>query len=509
MTKENSTLKSVTNVRAMTRTIIIILTSSILTSTTLAAAQNPEKNVASTPKSLFNGVNTNLLSFNFQNIEVRTLLQLVAKNSGLNFIVSEAVKGNITLNLSNVTWKQALNVILKTQALASREFNNVIYISTIEEITENETKTLRAEEAVANLAPLKITLIKLKYADATQIAEVLKGSQSSLLTPRGEVSVDTRTNSLIIRDTEATLASIKKSINTLDVPARQVLIEARIVNVNTRFEEQLGVRFGFSNTRSLSGTLSGANRLAQGTSVNQVPLTERLNFNAPGQDLIGGTSPGSIGLALAKLGPVFIDLELSALEGINKARIIARPRVVTSNQQKAYIQTGEEIPYQEATSSGATSVSFKKAVLSLTIVPQITPDNRIVLNIKATEDTRGTNVNVSSTSDSATTATTSSIPAINTQEVQSTVLLNNNETIVLGGVYKLDKENRIDRIPFFGQLPLIGRLFSYESIKDDRQELLIFLTPKIIQAKTNKPIVVTKKQVQHMEYFGEEPKEGI
>ena len=478
---------------------LLIAISAILTSVTVAAPSLP-------PAVRVENMAYGTLSFNFQNIEVRTLLQLIAKNSGMNFIISEAVKGNITLNLQNVTWEQALKVVLKTQALASRRVDNVIFVSTIEEIASNETKELKAEEAISNLAPLKLTLIKLKYADSANVATILKGAQGTLLSQRGEVAVDSRTNSLIIRDIEANMGAIKRSISQLDVPARQVLIEARIVNIDTLYEEELGIKFGVSNTRSLSGTLNGANQLAQQTSVaNITPLGDRLNFNIPGNTLTDGARPGSIGLALAKLGPVYLDLELSALEGDRHARIIAKPRVVTSNQQKAFIQTGEEIPYQEATSSGATSVVFKKAVLSLTITPQITPDNRIVLNLKATEDTRGANVTIGTSS----TGTPTTIPAINTQEVESSVLLNNNETIVLGGVYKLDKLNKVDRVPFFGTLPLIGYLFRYTSIKSEKKELLIFITPKIIQARTNKPITISKKKLKHMEYFGEETHEGV
>lgn len=421
------------------------------------------------------------LSFYFQNIEVRSLLQLIAKSSGLNFIISDIVKGNVTLNLKNVTWQQALDVILKTQGLTSRQVGNVIYISTIDEITTNETKLLQSEDAIKNILPLESVMIRLKYATAKDISDVLKGTGSNLLSSRGQVAVDSRTNSLIIRDTKENLKAILPEIKKLDIPAKQVLIEARIVNIDILYEEQLGVRFGTSNTRSLSGTLAGANQLAQGTNVaNIVPLANRLNFNVPANALFDGGIPGSIGLALAHLGNIYLDLELSALEGERHAKIISRPRVVTSNQQKAMIQTGEEIPYQESTSSGATSVAFKKAVLSLEIVPQITPNNKIVLNLKATQDSRGTNTAIGAASD----GTPITIPAINTQEVQSNVLLNDNETIVIGGVYKEIKTNTWDRIPFFGTLPIVGNFFSHKGVNNEKHELLIFITPKIITAKS-------------------------
>jgi len=425
---------------------------------------------------------SNKLSFYFQDIEIRSLLQLIAKNSGLNFIISDAVKGSITLNLKDVTWQQALTIILKTQGLASRRLGDIIYISTIENITNNEVKQLQSADTIANLAPLKSILIHLKYTNATNVASLLKGSQSSLLTNRGQVAIDTRTNSLIIRDTKEVLRDILPEIRKLDVPARQVLIEARIVNIDTLYEEELGVRFGLSDTRHLSGTLAGANQLVQGISAPDVtPFTERLNFNIPASQLTTGANPGSIGLALARMGHVMLDLELSALEGEKHAQIIARPRVVTSNQQKALIQTGEEIPYQEATSSGATSVVFKKAVLSLEIVPQITPNNKIILNLKATEDTRGQNTAVGTGS----TGTPVTIPAINTQEVQSNILLDDNETIVIGGVYKVITQNTLDRIPFFGTIPIIGNLFTHRGVHDEKHELLIFITPKIITAATH------------------------
>lgn len=416
-----------------------------------------------------------LLTFNFQNIDIRVLLQLIAKSAGLNFIISNSVKGNVSINLKNVTWKQALNIILQTHALASRRIGNVVYISTIEEITANETKQLQSKETLASLSPLQSTMVHLRYTNATNLATVIQG----LLTTRGVVAVDTRTNSLILRDTGGRLAILVREIHQLDIPARQVLIEARIVNIDTTYEEQLGVKFGLSNNSHLSGTLRGANQIANGVPPGQVtPLEDRLNFNVPANKLFDGAQPGTIGLALAKIGSYFLDLELSALEGERHAQIIARPRVVTSNQEKARIQTGEEIPYQESTSSGATSVTFKKAVLSLEIVPQITPDNKISLRLKATQDTRGENIAVGSSGGVPVT-----IPAINTQEVESNVLLNNNETIVIGGVYRIEKTNTLDRIPFFGSLPIVGYLFRHTGTRNEKRELLIFITPKIIKSQ--------------------------
>jgi type IV pilus assembly protein PilQ len=459
----------------------IIFSCLILVATTSQAEYNPAIDI----KSINSAENNNKLSFYFQDIEIRALLQLIAKSAHLNFIVSDSVKGNITLNLKNVTWQEALNIILQSRGLASRHIGNVVFISTIEDITSNETRKLHSEEEISSLAPVTSKLIHLKYTSATDVAALLKGPQSQLLTSRGQVAVDSRTNSLIIRDTKASLADIIPEIHRLDVPARQVLIEARIVNVDTSYEEDLGVRFGVTNPTHLTGTFAGGNSMNQGASPQNVTNllgivdpTKRLNFNVPAAALSDGANPGSIAITLARIGSNLLDLELSALEGESHARIIARPRVVTANQQKAVIQTGEEIPYQEATSSGATSVTFKNALLMLEIVPQITPDNKINLSIKATEDSKGENIQVGTTGSTPTT-----IPAINTQEVQSNVLLNNNETIVLGGVYKLTKENTIDRIPFLGSLPVIGYLFSHTREASKKSELLIFITPKIIESR--------------------------
>jgi type IV pilus assembly protein PilQ len=328
-----------------------------------------------------------------------------------------------------------------------------------------------------------------------------------LLTSRGQIAVDARTNSLIIRDTRDNLKDVIPEIRKLDVPARQVLIEARIVNINVTYEEELGIRFGVSNSRHLTGTFQGANSLTQGTGLpfvtnagGTVDPTQRLNFNIPAAQLFDGSNPGSIAIALAHIGPALLDLELSALEGEDHAKIVAKPRVITSNQQKAIIQTGEEIPYQEATSSGATSVTFKNAVLSLEIVPQITPNNKIILDLKATEDSRGANVNIGAPG-----TTTTTVPAINTQEVQSHVLLNNNETIVLGGVYKESKDHAVDRVPFFGSLPLIGALFRHTHDQASKQELLIFITPKIINPTKNKVVTAEHKAPQHWVYKVPQP----
>jgi len=444
---------------------------------------------------------TTLLSFHFQSIPIRSLLQIIAKGSGYDFIISDAVKGDTTLSLTNVTWQKALNTVLATHNLTSRRQGGVVYITTVEEMTTNDTKKLQAAEALSALEPLSTAIISLKYTDAKLMAGLLKGQGgSNLLSPRGSVSVDPRTNSVVIYDTGKRIAVVKHTLHKLDVPAKQVLIEARIVNIDTTYESQLGIRFGVTKPRRFSGSMAGANQMLQGlTAPNVDPITDRLNFNLPANLLSDGSTPGSVGLALAKLGNIYLDLELSALESEGHIQIISKPRVVTTNQTKAVILTGQEIPYQEATSSGATSTSFKKAVLSLEVTPLITPDNKIVLKLKANQDTKGpelivspgttTSSSSSSSSGSAGGTTTTVIPAvfgpptINTQQVESSILLNNNETFVVGGIYQLSATDTVDRIPFFGSLPYIGALFRQKGSLYSKTELLIFITPKIIEQK--------------------------
>ncbi len=444
------------------------------------------------------------MSFSFQEIDIRTLLQLIAKHSGMNFIISDAVKGTASLNLKNVTWRQALKIVMQTHGLTSRQVGSVLYISTIEDITSTESKQLLSNQELSNLAPLQSMIIQLKYANANDLAEFLKGKTGTLMTTRGQIAVDSRTNSIVVRDTRANLIEIRPAIKRLDVPAKQVLIEARIVSIDTSYEEQLGIKFGLSKTDHITGTFDAANALQNGTPLAKItPPESRLNFNNPASS-VNGAIPGSIGMALAKIGALYLDLELSAIEEEGHGQVIASPHVITSNQKKATIQTGEEIPYQEATSSGATSISFKKAVLSLEIIPQITPNNKIILHLKATEDSRGPQLVVSpgsqSTGANGAVVNTPPVlgpPVIDSQEVESNVLLNNNETIVIGGIYKQTKQNTVDRIPFFGSLPIIGYLFRHTGIINDRNELLIFVTPKIINAfaprvaelKQNHPVI--------------------
>ena len=306
---------------------------------------------------------------------------------------------------------------------------------------------------------LKSRLIQINYAKAADIAVLIKDNHS-LLSKRGKLSVDGRTNTLWIQDISPRISQIKSIVKQLDIPVKQVQIEARIVNVTKEAILDLGIRFGVSTPAHLSGTLNGANQLVQGA----VSLADRLNVDFGAQ----AANPASIGIALAKLGNgILLDLELSALESEDKAEIIANPRLVATNQHAAVIESGEEIPYQEATLSGATAVAFKKAVLSLKVIPQITPDNSLLLELEINQDTpSGRLVN--------------GVPAINTKSIHTNVLVNNGQTLVLGGIYKQDKNSTIKRVPFLGNLPVIGVLFRNLHRKVKNEELLIFITPRII-----------------------------
>lgn len=409
------------------------------------------------------------ISLNFQDIPVRAVLQLLADFTGINIVVSDAVSGNITLRLNDVPWDQALDIILTTQGLDKRQNGNILLIDKSAAFVARENEALKEQLAAKKLAPVRSELLQINYAKAADIATMLKDKSNSLLSERGTLSVDTRTNTIWLQDTDQQIEEVRKLVQQLDVAVKQVVIEARIVDISKQCEEDLGVRFGVSKPTHLSGTLSGANQLAQGvTPANVTPLADRLNVDLSALPTAGLGSPASIGIALAKLGDgILLDLELSALESIGNAQIIASPRLMTTNQQSATIQSGQDIPYQQATSSGATAVAFKKAVLSLKVTPQITPDNKLLMDLLITQDAdSGQRVN--------------GVPIILTKSIQTNVLVNNGQTIVLGGIYKQDKNNVITRVPFLGGLPLVGHLFSRTQTKGDNEELLIFITPRII-----------------------------
>ncbi len=431
-----------------------------------------EAQKAKLKKQVFTG---KTISLNFQNINIRAVLQLLADFTGINMVVSEKVVGDITLRLNDLPWDQALDIILTTQGLDKRRTGNVMLIDTKEHFDKMEENQLKSEQVIRKLEPIRSDLLQINYAKATDVALLIKDKENSLLSDRGKISVDVRTNTLWVQDTGAKIEEVRELIKQLDIPVKQVQIEARIVQVNKDFNQDLGIRWGVSKPTHLSGTLNGANQLAQGTPPANVitptqpfqPYASRLNLDmvaAPAS----GALPASLGIALARLGNgVLLDLELSALESEGRAELISSPRLITTNQQAAVIESGQEIPYQEATSSGATAIAFKKAVLSLKVTPQITPDNRILMDLQINQDTPSAE-------------RFNGVPAILTKEIQTNVLVNNGQTIVLGGIYKQDKNKAIRRIPFFGELPVVGGLFRNKQIVLKNEELLIFITPKII-----------------------------
>jgi type IV pilus assembly protein PilQ len=408
------------------------------------------------------------LSLNFQDIEVRSVLQLIADFTNLNVVVSDSVSGNLTLRLKNVPWDQALDIILKTKGLAMRQTGNVLLIAPTEEIAAREKLELEANKQVEELAPLRTEFFQVNYANASEIAALLKSSENSLLSTRGAVTIDERTNLLLIQDTALKLEEIRDLITRLDVPVRQVLIESRIVEADDSYSKELGVRFGVSsyNGNSPDGWengFSGTEAASRSVVAAQGVGPGNYNVNLPST-----TVAGSLGLTLIKLSnDLMLNLELSAAELESRIETVSNPRVITSNQRTARIETGTEIPYQEATSSGATSVSFKKAVLSLEVTPQITPDDRISMDIRVNKDSVG--------------EIYAGVPSIDTNAVETQVLVDNGQTVVLGGVFEQSQERSTDKVPFFGDIPVAGYLFRRDRNRDDKAELLIFLTPKLLQ----------------------------
>ena len=373
------------------------------------------------------------ISLNFQDISVRTVLQIIAEYNGFNLVTSDTVVGNITLRLDGVPWDQALDIILKVRGLDKRMQGNILMVAPSDELVAREARDLQAQQQVQELAPLYSAYVQINYAKAAEFAALIKNEDNSILSTRGSVSVDERTNTLLLRDTAKSIEDIKRMVLVLDIPVRQVIIESRMVTVKDNINEELGIRWGVTDSdgeSSISGTLAAAGS-------SSVPnLNDRLNVNLP-----VANPAGSIAFQVARLADgTILDLELSAMEKENKGEIIASPRITTANQKEAYIEQGVEIPYQEAASSGATSTQFKKAVLSLTVTPHITPDERIILDLVVTQDT------VSDLSNGT-------APAIDTQRIGTQVLVNNGETIVLGGIYQQQIISSVSKVPVLGDIP--------------------------------------------------------
>ncbi len=411
------------------------------------------------------------LSLNFQDIEVRSVLQLIADFTGLNLVASDTVGGSITLRLQNVPWDQALDLILKTKGLDKRQIGNVLLVAPADEIAAREKLELETNKQIAELAPVRLDIIQVNYAKAADIVALIKEDEE-LISDRGFVSSDVRTNTISVRETAEKLDEIRRLVSTWDVPVRQVSIEARIVRAQTNVAENLGVRWG-----GAAYDVSGDNVFTVGGS--QQSLQEARDAAAGNSSTI--TFPGALAVDLGVSGEgtssfaigwgsddFLVDLELSALESDGQAEVVSQPRVVTADRQTASIKSGEEIPYQRASSSGATAVSFKEAVLSLEVTPQITPDDKIIMDLVVNQDSRG--------------EVTAGIPSINTNQVTTQVLVGNGETVVLGGIFQSQVATQTTKTPFLGDIPYLGRLFKRTEKIDERSELLIFITPKIIKS---------------------------
>jgi type IV pilus assembly protein PilQ len=424
------------------------------------------------------------LTLNFQDIDVRSVLQLLADTSGQNIVVSDSVAGNLTLRLQNVPWDQALDIVLRTKGLDKRRQDNVIIIGPTEELATREKAELAAHKEVQELSPTHTEFMQVNYAKVVDLSKLIKGASTkdSMLSPRGSLSVDERTNTLLVQDTSDKLADIRRLVQTLDVPVKQVLIEARIVIVSDTFERDLGARFGVSTAQkngpggllAVTGNGIGANQiLSTGTgsaSLAGTTLDNRYQVNTP-----AANTNGSIGISLLG-GSYLVDLELSAAQNEGKSEVISSPRVITANQKQATIMQGVEIPYQESASSGATTTQFKDAVLKLKVTPLITPDNRVILDLDVSDDSVGQQV---------TSATGGSVPSIDTRQIITQVLVNDGQTVVLGGILDTTKTRAANKVPFLSDIPILGFFFRSTQDINNKTELLIFITPKILREGSN------------------------
>jgi type IV pilus assembly protein PilQ len=420
------------------------------------------------------------LSLNFQNVEVRAVLQVIADFTGLNIITSDTVTGNLTLRLKDVPWDQALDIMLQAKGLDKRQVGNVILIAPRDEIAAKEKLALEAQQQISDIEPIHTESFQMNYQKADAMQALLGDTNQKMLTKRGSVAIDARTNTLFVRDTPTQLEEIRKLLEQIDVSVRQVMIEARIVEASDLFSRNLGARFGVQNASTItnrrlgvSGSLDGASGsagLAGGATPGGVPP---LNVNLPAAGLAGVLGgPAALGLSLMKINDgTLINLELSALEADSQGRIISSPRVVTADQVEATIEQGTEIPFQQATSSGATSISFKKAVLSLKVTPQITPDDNIIMDLNVNQDTVG--------------VSTPAGPAINTKRIDTQVLVENGGTVVIGGIFGRIENKSVNKVPLLGDIPLLGIMFRNTAKQDDKTELMVFITPRILKDSLN------------------------
>jgi len=432
------------------------------------------------------------LTLNFQDIDVRSVLQLLADTSGQNIVVSDSVTGNLTLRLQNVPWDQALDIVLRTKGLDKRRQDNVIIVGPTAELASREKAELAARKEVQELSPVRSEYMQVNYAKVADLLKLIKpqaggGSNSnSMLSPRGSISIDERTNTLLVQDTSDKLAEIRRMVATLDVPVKQVLIEARIVIVSDTFERDLGAQLGIGTATSngnnglisIAGSAAGSDAIAGAVAnatpgqsiITLPPLANRYLVNLPAANV-----NGSIGISLLS-GTHLIDLALSAAQNEGKSETISAPRVITANQKQASIMQGVEIPYQESASSGATTTQFKNAVLSLKVTPLITPDNRVILDLDISDDAVGQQV---------TSATGGSVPSIDTREIITQVLVSDGQTVVLGGILDTTKSYSANKVPFLADIPVLGYLFKSVTNINNKTELLIFITPKILREGSN------------------------
>jgi len=409
------------------------------------------------------------LSLNFQNIDVRSVLQVIADFTGFNIITSDTVTGNLTLRLKDVPWDQALDIIMQAKGLSMRKTGNVIWVAPSEEVAAKEKLLLESSQQIEDLEPMRTEVFTLRYQKADAVKNLISDAKQKILSKRGSAVVDVRTNTLFVQDTAKHLEEVQQIINKIDIPVRQVMIESRLVIADERFGKSLGVRFGVQKQQvndtgiGISATSPVASSFATNNAqVGAAATNQDLNVNLP----VAG-SFGNFAFSLFRLPAGFLlNLELSALETDRRGKVISSPRVTTANQQKAIIEQGTEIPYQQATSSGATSVEFKKASLSLEVTPQITPDQQIIMDLEVKKDRVG--------------QVFGGIPSIDTQRVQTQVLVANGETAVLGGIYEQTERNDVDKVPFFGDLPFVGNAFKRRIKQNDKTELLIFITPRVM-----------------------------
>ncbi|HEY5758892.1 MAG TPA: type IV pilus secretin PilQ [Steroidobacter sp.] len=440
------------------------------------------------------------LTLNFQDIETRAVLQLLADTSGQNMVISDSVAGNVTLRLQNVPWDQALDVVMRTKGLDSRQEGNVIFIAPANEIAAREKELLTARKEAQELSPLRTEYLQVNYAKAADLATLIKSGAGSLISERGSVAIDERTNTLLLQDTSERLADIRRLVSTLDIPVKQVMIEARIVIVSDDYSRDLGVRFGANVAFNQGGSdglglLGGPLNGEDGVGISPSPGLADGDGNTIGTPTTG--TDGQLGgfilpenavdrylvnlpaanpagrLALALIDSDYlVDLELSAAQAEGRGEIISSPRLITANQREATIEQGVEIPYQESSSSGATTTQFKKAVLSLKVTPQITPDNRVILDLTVSKDSVGQLV---------ASATGGFVPSIDTREIVTQVLVNDGQTVVLGGILETERRDAENKVPYLGDIPVVGRLFKQTTTTDNKDELLIFVTPRILR----------------------------